>query len=313
MDILFHHPFFNPDDWLIPLKQQLPEATFHVYQKGENPPADYAFVWKPTYEMLASRKDLKAVFALGAGVDAILDQLRETPDLIPNEVPLYRLQDAGMIEQMEEYSIAAVMRYFRRLDEYQQLQQQGRWKYLEPYTYQEFVIGVMGLGVLGSKVAERLASLGFTVKGWSRSPKNIANVKCYSESQLSDFLKGTKLIINLLPSTPQTQGVLNKTLFSQLAQGAYLINIARGKHLIDDDLILALNSKQVKAATLDVFVKEPLPEEHPFWQHPTVTITPHISAITRPAEAIPQLVQRLRRLERGEQVYEGLVDLGKGY
>lgn len=313
MNILFYHPFFNTDDWLPALQQQLPEATFYAWQKGTNPPANYALVWHPTYEMLAHRKDLTAIFMLGAGVDGLLAQLQTAPDLLPNGVPVYRLQDAGMVEQMQEYTLATVMRYFRRLDEYQTQQSEHKWAYLAPYEYSDFTIGILGLGVLGAKVAEHLASLGFHVKGWSRSQKQIKQVECYSESQLSEFLKGTKLIINLLPSTPQTQGILNKTLFSQLEQEAYLINIARGKHLIEDDLIQALQSKQIKAATLDVFIQEPLPKEHPFWTRPDITITPHISAITKPLAAIPQIVTRIKQLEQGIAVQDGLVDLERGY
>lgn len=313
MDILFYHPFFKADDWLPALQKQLPDAKFHAWQKGSNPPADYALVWHPTYEMLAHRQDLTAIIMLGAGVDGLLAQLQTTPDLLPKCVPVYRLQDAGMVEQMQEYTLASVMRYFRRLDEYRLQQSERKWAYLAPYEYNNFTIGVLGLGVLGAKVAERLVSLGFHVKGWSRSRKQIDQVECYSESQLDEFLKGTKLIINLLPSTPQTQGILNKTLFSQLEQEAYLINIARGKHLIEDDLIQALQSKQIKAATLDVFVQEPLPKDHPFWTHPDITITPHISAITKPLAAIPQIVGRIKQLEQGMMVQDGLVDLERGY
>lgn len=313
MDILFYHPLFDSKAWIPLIKQQLPEAIIHQYYLGENLPADYALIWKPTYEMLGHRNTLKAIFALGAGVDAILDQLPQTPGLLPKNVPLYRLEDAGMALQMQEYTVATVMRYFRRLDEYQKLQQNQQWQFLSPHQYDQFTIGVMGLGILGAKVAQSLNNMGFNVKGWSRSTKSIAGIKCYNSDQLHSFLSGTKLLINLLPSTPETQGILNSELFAMLADESYLINIARGKHLVEEDLLSAIENKKIKAATLDVFCHEPLAKDHPFWTNQNITVTPHVSAITQPNIAIPQIIEKIHRIERGEHVTEGLVDLKKGY
>ncbi|WP_392561428.1 glyoxylate/hydroxypyruvate reductase A [Orbus sturtevantii] len=313
MNILFYHPFFNSNDWIPLIQQQLPEAIVYPYCAGQNPPADYALIWKPNHEMLAHRHDLKAIFALGAGVDAILDQLQQTPDLLPKNVPLYRLEDAGMALQMQEYTIAIVMRYFRRLDEYYQQQIMQQWRFLPPHQYDQFIIGVMGLGVLGAQVAKRLASLGFKVKGWSYSLKSIAGIDCYHHDQLDIFLSGTKLLINLLPSTQETQGILNKQLFCKLADDSYLINIARGKHLVKADLLSAISSNKIKAATLDVFAQEPLPKDDSFWDNKAITITPHISALTKAEIAVPQIIEKIHRIERGEKVVEGLIDFNKGY
>lgn len=312
MDIIYYHPFFNADEWIAGIRKRLPQANVRAWQEGDNAPAKYALVWKPPYSMLAGRADLRAVFALGAGVDAILDQERQHPGTLPEGVPLIRLQDAGMALQMEEYTTAAVLRYFRRFDDYQQLQQAGKWQYLVPYTHDKFTIGVMGLGVLGRRVAQRLAGLGFTVKGWSNSKKELDSVMTYDHSQLAQFLNETKVIVNLLPNTPKTVGILNKSLFDKLAKGAFIINIARGVHLVEHDFLAALASGQIEAATLDVFSHEPLPEEHPFWQHPKVTITPHISAITYPDVGMDQICEKIKALEQGMAV-EGLVDLLKGY
>lgn len=313
MDILFYHPSFDSDDWIPLLKKQLPNAVIHQYFVGENPPADYALIWKPTVDMLGHRHELKAIFALGAGVDAILEPLPQTPNLLPTNVPLYRLEDAGMALQMQEYTLATVMRYFRRLDEYQQLQLNQQWQFLAPHKYDEFVIGVMGLGILGAKVAQNLNRIGFKVKGWSQSIKSIMGVECYGSDQLNSFLSGTKLLINLLPSTPETQWILNSELFAKLVDESYLINIARGKHLVEDDLLLAIKNRKIKAATLDVFYHEPLAKNHAFWTNNAITITPHISALTQPDIAITQIVEKIKRIERGEFVNEGLIDLNKGY
>ncbi|SUB82753.1 Glyoxylate/hydroxypyruvate reductase A [Pragia fontium] len=198
------------------------------------------------------------------------------------------------------------------MDEYQALQEQRRWQSLEPHSDENFVIGIMGLGVLGSKVAQRLASFGFSVKGWSRRKKEIAGIATYSQQQFADFLQQTRVIVNLLPSTPDTQGILNKTLFAQLKQGAYLINVARGEHLVEEDLLDALDSGQLKAATLDVFLQEPLSKQHVFWQRPEITVTPHISAITLPQVAMEQICRQLKAFQAGEAI-SGVVNMARGY
>lgn len=312
MNILFYHPYNDAKPYLEGIPPRLPGAKIRVWQPGDDQPADYAIVWLPPYEMLAGRKDLKAVFSLGAGVDAIVAQLRERPEMLAPGVPLVRLEDAGMASQMEEYASAAVLRYFRRLDDYQRLQQQSRWQFLEPHTYENFTIGVMGLGILGASVAQRLSSFGFSVRGWSRSKKQIDGVTTYSAEQLPEFLNQTRLIVNLLPRTPDTQGILNKALFDQLQKGAYLINIARGAHLVEADLLEALDSGQLKAATLDVFASEPLSRQHVFWQRTEITITPHISAITQPQTTMDQICSRLLAFQAGEPI-SGIVDIIKGY
>lgn len=312
MDIIFYHPFFNTDQWLAGIQKRLPDAKVRAWKKGDTAPANYALVWKPPFEMLNGRKGLQAVFVLGAGVDAIIAQELAHPGTLPADVPLIRLQDAGMALQMEEYATAVVLRYFRRLDEFQQQQADNKWHYIAPYTHENFTIGVMGLGVLGTAVAKRLAGFGFNVKGWSRSKKDITGVSSYSADQLDTFLQGTKLIINQLPNTPDTAGILNKSLFSKLEQDAYLINIARGVHLHEKDLLTALESRQLKAATLDVFSEEPLPDGHPFWRHPAITITPHISAITYPDVGMDQICNKIKELQVGKSVL-GVVDLAKGY
>lgn len=269
------------------MRKRLPEANIRQWQPGDDKPADYALVWQPPFEMLAKRQDLRGVFALGAGVDAILAQERANPGTLPKGVPLVRLEDTGMALQMEEYAAAAALRYFRRFDEYDLQQRQGVWQYLAPHDASQFVVGVLGAGVLGGKVAERLASFGLQVRCWSRTEKHYSDVQSFfGQDQFASFLQGTQLLINLLPNTPETVGILDQSLFAQLNAGAYIINLARGAHMKEDDLLAALESGQVAAATLDVFAKEPLATDHPFWKHPRVTITPHIAAITLPEVAM---------------------------
>ncbi|MDH2269294.1 glyoxylate/hydroxypyruvate reductase GhrA [Serratia marcescens] len=313
MNIIYYHPLFNAQEWLAGIKQRLPQAEIREWQRGDERPADYALVWRPPHEMLANRRDLKAVFALGAGVDAILDQERKHPGTLPAGVPLLRLEDTGMAQQMQEYALSYVLRYFRRFDEYQALQQRQEWQPLDPHSLDDFTIGILGAGVLGQSVARKLTEFGFSVRCWSRSAKQIDGVQSFAgEAQRAAFLDDVKLVINLLPNTPETVGILNRELFAQLSTGAYLINIARGAHLVEADLLAALEQGQLAAATLDVFAREPLPQDHPFWRHPRVTITPHIAAITLPQQAMDQIAANIRALEAGHAP-AGVVDRQRGY
>lgn len=313
MNIIYYHPLFNAQEWLAGIKQRLPQAEIREWQRGDERPADYALVWRPPHEMLANRRDLKAVFALGAGVDAILDQERKHPGTLPAGVPLLRLEDTGMAQQMQEYALSYALRYFRRFDEYQALQQRQEWQPLDPHSLDDFTIGILGAGVLGQSVARKLTEFGFRVRCWSRSAKQIDGVQSFAgEAQRAAFLDGVKLLINLLPNTPETVGILNRELFALLSTGAYLINIARGAHLVEADLLAALEQGQMAAATLDVFAREPLPQDHPFWRHPRVTITPHIAAITLPQQAMDQIAANIRALEAGHAP-AGVVDRQRGY
>lgn len=253
------------------------------------------------------------MFNLGAGVDAILALEREHPGLLPRDVPLVRLEDAGMARQMVEYATHAALRYLRRFDEYALLQRERRWQVLAPHARETFVVGVLGLGALGAEVARALAALGLPVRGYSRAPKAIDGVTTFAgAAQLDAFLGGAKLLVNLLPSTAATDGILNARTFSKLAHGAYLVNLARGAHLVEADLLDALASGRVAAATLDVFATEPLPPDHPFWHEPRITITPHCSADTLRAEAVGQIAAKIGALERGEPI-GGIVDRDRGY
>ncbi len=313
MDIIFHHPTFDTQLWLDGMRKQLPEATVRQWHPGDDQPADYALVWHPPVEMLSGRQSLKGVFALGAGVDSILSKLQAHPDMLPKGVPLFRLEDTGMALQMQEYAVSQVLHWFRRFDDYQALKQQAKWQPLEDYRREDFTIGVLGAGVLGGKVAESLAAWGFPVRCWSRSKKDYPGITSFAGTeQLSDFLNGTRVLINLLPNTPQTVGIINSQLLNQLADDAYVMNLARGVHLVENDLLAALESGKVKGAMLDVFAKEPLPQDSPLWKHPRIAITPHLAAVTRPQEAMVYIAKTIRQIENGESP-SGEVSLHHGY
>ena len=312
MEIIFYHPTFDTPYWIAELSKLLPDAHIRGWERGDNAPADYALVWHPPVEMLQGR-ELKAVFALGAGVDSILSKLKAHPEMLPESIPLFRLEDTGMGIQMQEYAVSQVLHWFRRFDDYQALQRQSTWQPLSDYTQDEFTIGIMGAGVLGSKVAESLLSWGFPVRCWSRSRKQWPQVTSYAgEDELNAFLQGTRVLINLLPNTAETVGIINQQRLSQLPDNSYVLNLARGVHVVEEDLLAALDSGKLKAAMLDVFSREPLPKESPLWLHPRVTMTPHVAAVTRPKEAIAYIAQTINQLERGEAP-GGQVDRVRGY
>lgn len=312
MDILFYHPTFDTAYWIDALSAALPGVRVREWKRGDNEHADYALVWHPPVEMLQGRK-LKAVFALGAGVDSILSKLKAHPEMLPEEVPLFRLEDTGMGQQMQEYAVSQVLHWFRRFDDYQVFKQQAHWEPLPEYRREDFTIGILGAGVLGSKVAEALAPWGFPLRCWSRSRKNYPGVESFAGTdELSAFLKGTRVLINLLPNTAETVGIINEALLNQLVDQSYLMNLARGVHLVEPDLLKALDSGKLKGAMLDVYSREPLPAESPLWAHPRVAMTPHVAAVTRPAEAVAYISHTISEMEKGNPV-TGQVDRQRGY
>jgi glyoxylate/hydroxypyruvate reductase A len=218
-----------------------------------------------------------------------------------------------MAQSMSEYVVLGVLSYCRQFDAYRTDQSQKKWRPRIPLLAADMRIGIMGLGQLGKDAALKLSYLGFPVTGWSRTPKDIEGVKCLAgEEALDDFLSQTRILICMLPLTPKTRGILNQKTFDKLAAGAYVINMARGQHLIEKDLLAALDSGQLDGACLDVFEVEPLPEDHPFWSHPQIIITPHISSITYPRAVAPQIMDNYHRMKSGKALLH-LVDVGRGY
>ena len=288
------------------LREALPPAQVSLWQPGA-PQADYAVVWGPSQQFFDEQTQLKAVFNAGAGVDALL-KLRLPPGL-----PIVRLDDAGMAVQMAEYVCQAVIRHFRELDAYADDIRRGAWTYRAPRQRSDWPVGVMGLGVLGQRVVRALQAFEFPVLGWSRSPKALAGVRCFDgPQQLPDFLARSRILVNLLPLTPETVGILNRDTLGRLLPGGYLINVARGAHLVDDDLLALLDAGQLSGALLDVFRTEPLPSAHPFWHHASITLTPHTSARTLRETSIEQIAHKIVAMERGEKI-AGVVDALRGY
>ncbi|MDB5732138.1 MAG: D-isomer specific 2-hydroxyacid dehydrogenase NAD-binding [Variovorax sp.] len=299
----------RPESWIEGLRAALPEADVEVWSPGAAP-ADHAVVWAPPQRFLDEQPHLRGLFNIGAGVDALL-RLK-----LPPQTRVVRLDDAGMSVQMAEYVCHALIRHFREFDGYEAEAREGRWSYRKPRERQDFPVGIMGLGVLGERVARAVAQFEFPVNGWSRSPKAIDGVRSFAgEGGLDAFLAASRVLVCLLPLTPDTRGILRRETLGRLhggRPGGYLINVARGAHLVDDDLIALLDSGQLAGAMLDVFEVEPLPAGHPFWRHPKITVTPHASARTLRDESIAQIAGKIRAMERGEPV-AGVVDAQRGY
>lgn len=292
--------------WLEGLRAALPGAEVEDWRPGA-PQADHAVVWAPPQQFLDEQAGLKGIFNIGAGVDALM-KLR-----LPPEAVLVRLDDAGMSVQMAEFVCHALVRHFRELDGYERDAAAGKWGFRKPRVRADFPVGVLGLGVLGQRVAQSVAAFEFPVRGWSRSARTLAGVDCFAgEAQFDAFLAGTRVLVNLLPLTPETENLLDRATLSRLLPGGYVINVARGAHLVDADLIALLDSGHLAGAALDVFRTEPLPAQHPFWRHPKITVTPHTSARTLRDESIAQIAHKIRAFERGEPI-AGVVDRYKGY
>lgn len=306
MNITICFDKLDPTPWVQAVQTALPQARVSVWAPGA-PQADMAIVWAPPQQFIDEQPQLQALFNIGAGVDALL-QLR-----LPPTLKVVRLDDAGMSVQMAEYVCHAVIRHFREFAAYDEDAQTGRWSFRKPRHRSDFAVGVMGLGVLGERVAQALRSFEFPVNGFSRSPKQIEGVRSFTgPQQQGAFLQASRVLVNLMPLTPETENLLNRETLSLLQPGGYVINVARGRHLVDEDLIALIDSGHLAGATLDVFRTEPLPPEHPFWHHPKITVTPHTSARTLRDPSIAQIVAKMQALQRGEPV-RGLVDPQRGY
>ncbi len=297
------------DPWFKDFAAALPEASFTNWleTREATPLADYAVVWAPPQAFFDNQPSLKAVFNIGAGVNAILSLPR-----VP-AIPLVRLEDAGMAAQMADYVAHAVLRHFREFDAFEASAKAGEWKKRRPLKRAEFPIGILGLGALGAHVAKVMAAFDFPVLGWSNSRKHIEGVRTFhGMGQLDAFLAQTRVLVCLLPLTPETDSLINTAMLNKLLPYAYVINVARGAHVVDEDLLAAIESGHVAGAALDVFRTEPLPPEHAFWKTPKITITPHISAVTLRDESVAQIAGKILAMERGETI-SGVVDTQRGY
>ncbi len=276
--------------------------------QGPEPPADYVVLAEPCRAVFDVQPSPKAVFTASAGVGHLL----RLPNL-PRGVPVVRLEDAGMAGPMSRFVLAAALRLAQRMDMYARQQREVRWDPQRERAPGDVRAGVLGLGVIGGAIAAALAAQGFAVRGYATTERRIDGVECFAgRDSLDAFLADLDFLVNALPLTPATTGLIDAAALGRLADGAHVVNVGRGRTMVDADLLALLDSGKLSGATLDVFAEEPLPPAHPYWSHPRVAVTPHVSGLTVPKDAVAQIAAKIGRLERGEAV-TGLLDRERGY
>lgn len=295
--------------WRTMLEAALGSIDFRKLDSlGKISEIEIVLAWKPPPGLIASFGNVKLIVSLGMGVDHLL-----ADDRLPAGVPITRIMDDGLVGQMSEYALYWALRHHRDIDKYAASQKAAVWK---PEDFVDTIhrrIGVMGLGTIGQDIAGKFAQLGFPTAGWSRTKKTIPGVETFHEAYgLKPFLAKSDILINVLPLTRQTRGLLSAETFAAMPAGAYLINIARGGHVVDADLLAALDSGHLSGAALDVFNEEPLPASHAYWHHPKVSVTPHIAGATNPRTASPGVIENIKHLRAGQPLIH-LVDPRSGY
>lgn len=313
MSLLFSISSWDVETWAQHFREKAPERALQLGPLPDDPASvDYVLAWQPPRGVFASMPRLKAIFSLGAGVDHLLSD----PDL--PDVPIVRVVDPDLTGRMTEWVVFQVLLHHRRHLMLDAAQRRHDWVTFRQLVAGDVRVGIMGLGVLGSDAAQVLARIGFQVAGWSRSAKDIEGITCYhGEDGLKAFLARTDILVSLLPLTPETRGLLNTDLFSQLARdgildGPVLINAGRGETQSEDDILAALADGTLHAASLDVFSTEPLPADHPLWDHERVVITPHSAADSDPARLTDYVLGQIRAFEAGEPL-KNVVDRTAGY
>ena len=310
MALLFASDIDPADWWAEELTRRVTDLEVRVWPDvGDVADIEFALFWQPKPGDLLRYPNLRAIFSLGAGVDHLLAD----PSQLPPGVPIARVVDPRLTAGMTEFVLLHVLRYHRNWPEYMAQAADHVWRKHRQYAAGERTIAIMGLGVLGRAAAEMLIGLGFTVIAWSRSPKEVPGLTAFhGDAGLAPFLAQAQILICMLPLTSATEGILDRKVFAALPAGAVLINVARGGHLVEDDLIPALDSGRLSAAALDVFRTEPLPPDHPFWAHPAITITPHAATLSDPRSVADLVVDNIRRVRAGKPP-RNLVDPAIGY
>ena len=275
---------------------------------GDKADIEIVLAWKPPAGLIASFPNTKLIVSLGMGVDHLL-----ADDKLPEGVPITRIMDDGLVGQMSEYAIYWALRHHRDIDKYAASQRAKQWKVEDFVDTLHRRIGILGLGTIGQDTAMKFAALGFPTAGWSRTQKTLPGIETFHGADgLGRLLARSDILVNVLPLTRDTKGLLDAKLFAALPRGAYLINMARGGHVVDDDLLAALDSGHLSGAVLDVFNTEPLPSEHRYWTHPKVHVTPHIAGATNPRTASPGVIENIKRLRAGKPLIN-TVDPKTGY
>jgi len=295
--------------WKRALEAGLGPIDYRLLDSLGNPAdIEVALAWKPPAGLIASFSNVRLIVSLGMGVDHLL-----ADGELPESVPIVRIMDESIVGQMSEYAIFWALRHHRDIDKYAASQRARQWK---PEDFVDTIdrrIGILGLGAIGQDAAKKFAALGFPTAGWSRSPKTVPGVETFHGREgFAGLLARSDILVDILPLTRDTRGILDAKAFAALPKGAYFINLARGGHVVDAALLAALESGHLAGATLDVFNQEPLPADHPYWRHPKVQVTPHVAGATNPRTASPGVIENIKRLRAGQPLIHR-VDPKTGY
>lgn len=309
MSILIIFENKNPQPWKKILKEKLPNTTVEIYPDvKDKSDIDFAICWKPKNNVFAQFPNLKVAQSVGAAIDHITNS-----QTIDDHITVTRIIDKQLSSDMWEFLISIVISQIKNIPLYAEQQKSKTWRQHEYLSIHGTTISILGLGKIGGFVAENFAKMGFKVNGWSNSKKEITNVKSYTgKEELDIFLSQSNFLINLLPLTNETENIINKNMLKKLPKGSFFINVGRGEHLIEKDLLELLDNSHLSGALLDVFREEPLPNNHPFWQHPKIQITPHIASTTNVENAISQIVNNYERFTKNKELLN-IVSLNKGY
>ncbi len=295
--------------WKKALEAALGPIDFRTLDNlGDKAGIEVVLAWKPPAGLIASFPNVKLIVSLGMGVDHLL-----ADDKLPEGVPIVRIMDDGLVGQMSEYALYWALRHHRDIDKYAASQRAKQWKVEDFVDTLHRRIGILGLGTIGQDTAKKFAALGFPTAGWSRTKKSLPGIETFhGPDGLARVLAQSDILVNVLPLTRDTKGLLDAKLFAALPRGAYLINMARGGHVVDEALLAALDSGHLSGAALDVFNQEPLPQEHRYWTHPKVQVTPHVAGATNPRTASPGVIENIRNVRAGKPLIN-TVDPKSGY
>lgn len=275
---------------------------------GDKADVEIVLAWKPPSGLIASFPNVKMIVSLGMGVDHLL-----ADDRLPEGVPITRIMDDGLVGQMSEYALYWALRHHRDIDKYAASQRARQWKPEEFVDTIHRRVGVLGLGTIGQDTAGKFAALGFPTAGWSRTQKTLLGIETFhGPDGLTQVLAQSDILINVLPLTRDTRGIMDAKAFAALPRGAYFINMARGGHVNDEALLAALESGHLSGAALDVFNTEPLPTDHAYWNHPKVHVTPHIAGATNPRTASPGVIENIKNVRAGRALINR-IDPKSGY
>lgn len=309
MSIAVIAPGRDRSKWIEYFKIADPSIKIEIWPDIEDPEAvQCVLVWKHPIGELLKYPNLKFIACMGAGVDHII----QDPEL-PEGVPITKVVDDQLSTDMSIYVIQGILNHQRRFVDHLKARERGEW--LDSHRHPEKInIGILGIGILGQDVAGKLVALGFDVFGYGQTEKQIEGVKCYwgRPGQLDQFLQSINVLVCMLPLVNKTREILNSELFTKMNKGTYLINVARGEHLVDEDLITAINEGQISGALMDVFHEEPLPQEHPFWSTEEIMITPHNASVTDPKSVAQQIVKNYHKIGTAES-FDFVIDRERGY